>query len=279
MHTEAERAYMAGLVDGEGHIGITRLASQNGRGRHTLIVQVTNTHLATLRELAAEWDVAAMGVRQRGRSRAVADLKWSTDAAVRLLREIQPYLRIKREQCRVALEFAETIRPRETRTIPITIAEWEHRDRLRYAIQLLNSRTPQEPQTLKAAPEMTCQYCHAVFTGYQKRRKYCSRDCAMKAGRDAYVDRHTTTKTCPSCGKEFVSRLKQQYCSIKCGRTAQAPPVPLGTQRVTPVEDACALCGKAFIRKPGSVRIYCSRVCGAKGAWQLHKAQHPVVLA
>lgn len=232
MRTEADKAYLAGFIDGEGHIGIGLLANRNGKGRHTLIMTITNRHIQTLRELALIWNGSIVGVRQRAINwSTVGDLRWSTDAVVRVLREVQPYLRIKREQARIALEFAQTIRPREHCTKTITDAEWEYREQLRYQIQMLNSRNPEPPRKMAEQPALTCQYCGATFNTYQKRRKYCSQKCSMDAGRDAYVDRHTYTKVCPGCGESFTARMKQQYCSIKCGRKVQSPPVPKGTKR------------------------------------------------
>lgn len=190
MHTEADRAYLAGFIDGEGHIGIGLLASRNGKGRHTLTMTITNRHVQALQEIGAIWNGNVLGVRKRASNwSVVADLRWCTDAAVRILREIQPYLRIKREQARIALEFAETIRPREHRTKPITDAEWEYREQLRYQIQYLNSRKPEPPRKMAEQPTLTCRQCGKEFRGYQKRRKYCGQKCAMTAGRDAYNQR------------------------------------------------------------------------------------------
>ena len=48
MHTETERAWLAGFIDGEGNIGITHIASTGPLGkRHVLRVTVTNTHVFT----------------------------------------------------------------------------------------------------------------------------------------------------------------------------------------------------------------------------------------
>ena len=221
MRSETDKAYLAGFLDGEGHIGIARLRTPNGRGRHTLTVTITNRHIDALRDLAVLWGARVAGVRQRREHWShVADLRWSTNAALRLLQEIEPYLRVKREQVKIALEFAATLRVKRS-TSPITDAEWENRERLRYAMQLLNSRKPEPPRSAGIAPSLTCQHCGDTFTSYQKRRKYCSRDCSMAAGRDAYANRKASPELCQACGKTYFARPNQKFCSIECRRRGQ----------------------------------------------------------
>ena len=238
--TETDRAYMAGFVDGEGHIGITVLASGNGRGRHALAVNITNTHIPTLERLAQIWDGKVIGFRSRGVDRGwkqAADVRWNSRAAGEMLREVQPYLITKRAQCDVALAFIDGVNPAEHHSRPITEGIWEAREDMRLKLRALNRRGGDEPAQrvlFTVNLPLKCQYCGKAFATYQKRRKYCSRECNMKAGRDAYVDRHTAQKECPACGKQFTARLKQLYCSISCGRKQQAPPVPKGSKRDGP---------------------------------------------
>jgi hypothetical protein len=237
MRTEADKAYLAGFLDGEGYIGISLLATPHGRGRHTLTVTITNTAIDTLRALAELWDARVMGVRQRAAHYShVGDLRWTTDAAARVLREIQPYLRVKREQARIALEFAATLRSREHRTTPITPAEWEFRDQLRFQIQSLHSRKPGPARLASVLPTLTCTYCGATFNSYQKRRRYCSRDCSLKAARDAYENRAATQRLCDACGQTFFARPDQKFCSIECrarGRIGHKFPNGYKSRRVT----------------------------------------------
>ena len=217
MRTETDRAYMAGFVDGEGHIGIGLLSTNTGRKRHTLNVTVTNTHIEALNELSEIWGPKVVNLRQRQDNwRPTGDIKWNTGAAAEMLRELQPYLRIKKEQCRIALEYAETINRPRFHAKYVEQDVWEERERLRLEIRALNSRRPAEPVKFEKMPELNCQYCGESFGSYQQRRKYCSQKCSMQAGREAYIDRHTYQRTCPACQNEFTARLKQNYCSIRC---------------------------------------------------------------
>lgn len=227
MHTETQKAYMAGMLDGEGHIGISMLPTRNRSRRHWLRVTLTNTNLEVLRELADEWGGKVVRLRQGNAERGwrvAGDISWSTNAARQLLEEVQPYLRIKREQCRIALEFLATIAPLEHKSRPVTEEMWEQREGLRGQIGALNSRKivrAKSPHSEK--PSLTCLQCGTAFDSYQRLRKYCSPVCKDRAGRDAYEERTRSIKPCALCGTEFLARNMQKYCSIKCGRAMQPP--------------------------------------------------------
>lgn len=236
MATETQCAYLAGFFDGEGTATLSLLSKQDGGKRHTLVVSVVNTHAPTLEALKVIWggSLNGRGTRKPGYKRGWV-LRWSTAAAAEILRCMQPYLITKTEQALVGLEFAESMRQRGNRRQTITVDEFRYRETLRMRMRTLNGKGTVEQMPLPQQPEpqspLACLYCGTVFVSYQRLRKYCSQKCSMAAGRDAYVDRHTTEKSCPSCGKQFTARLKQQYCSISCGRKNQLPPVPKGTKR------------------------------------------------
>lgn len=236
MHTETERAWLAGFIDGEGNIGITHIASTGPLGkRHVLRVTVTNTHVPTLHHIHELWGATRMSMRERKNGwKAAGDVVWWAQRAGEVLREVQPYLVTKKEQCRIALEFLETMNSPEHRSRPITDEIWNRREALRLELSGHNRKATAEAveSSVETKPPLTCQYCKKEFTSYQKRRKYCSRDCNLMAGREAYVDRHTYQKVCPSCGQEFTARLKQLYCSNRCGRKGSGhAPVPKGSKR------------------------------------------------
>ena len=217
LYTETDKAYLAGFVDGEGHITI---GSRGGGKGYYLGSGVTNTHEGVLLHLQRIWGGNLTTPRARGTEHQKAgELKWSTSVAVKMLREIQPYMIVKAEQCRLALEFAALLNPPEHSTRPISQENWEQREAIRLALRERNARRGKvQPRKYEEKPTLTCQFCGTEFTTYQKTRKYCSPQCNQKAHRQAYYDRHQQDKTCPDCGKQFTTWRKDQvYCSPQCG--------------------------------------------------------------
>ena len=227
MHTDTDRAYMAGLIDADGHIAMPLLNTKNGGKRHTLDVRFTNTDIRVVEQIAAEW---GGGVNHRSRQeekgwKPTADARWMTAKAAALLRDILPYLRIKRERAEIALRFSETLRPRGERGHVLTQSEFDTRETMRLELRALNQRGGDQPAqrvaiTLK--PPLTCRRCKKEFTDYVQRKMYCSLECQVQAGRDAYVERHSTERTCPICDTRFLAYRDQQYCSNRCGRQSPA---------------------------------------------------------
>jgi hypothetical protein len=93
-------AYFAGLMDGEGHIGIRR--SHDGRW-HDLVVNISNTNKAVLEEMASHFG----GNVQVQRQRQKPVYRWNSSGrrAVLVLSMLLPHLRIKRAEAEVGLAF------------------------------------------------------------------------------------------------------------------------------------------------------------------------------
>lgn len=101
--------YTAGLLDGEGSIQINPSHSRNGGKCYwNLTVQVSSSCESVLRELCDSWGQGAItSWKPRGKYSYRRSFNWriySHDAEV-FLRTVEPYLRIKRENAQVALEF------------------------------------------------------------------------------------------------------------------------------------------------------------------------------
>ena len=186
MKTEVDKAYLAGLVDGEGHIGITTAMQQkNGEAwrTHCLIVTVSNTHLETLAWIKSLWQ-GTLVIRKQPQQRVrIGNLRWSSKQAVEVLRDIQPYVRIKATQLGLALQFASLITDRPHATKYISEGEWDLREELRMAIR----QTNRADDTLKKAPypfyrdTRNCDVCGTEFLRRGTSRMYCSTKCANKA--------------------------------------------------------------------------------------------------
>ena len=111
----AELAYLAGIIDGEGCIGVYRSGWRYaGRRtpRHALTLKVTNTDPRMLL-----WIMERFGgtVRPTGEKRPRHRESWvwqmgSARMAANILVAVFPYLVIKREQAVLALGFVATLR-------------------------------------------------------------------------------------------------------------------------------------------------------------------------
>mgnify|MGYP001611554297 CR=1 FL=1 len=186
--TETERAYLAGLFDGEGHLGITlarpRLAGRKDWRTHVLIMTIANTHMDTMTWLQASWPKGTLVIRQQATGRIpVGYLRWTSAGARTVLLEILPYLRIKKPQALLALRFVEEMAERPYKSKTLSEEEWLRREDLRIAIRHLNRPDP----TLKVEPfpghrfQRGCSSCAQKFTLMDgSRMAYCSPECQAK---------------------------------------------------------------------------------------------------
>jgi hypothetical protein len=103
---DLRRAYLAGIIDGEGTLTITRHIRKDRPGytRFNLRLAVYNTNLGLLSELK-EWFGGTIMIAERiGENwKPVGQLAWSEEQLVVLLPKIIPYLLIKREQAEILL--------------------------------------------------------------------------------------------------------------------------------------------------------------------------------
>lgn len=186
MKTEVDKAYLAGLVDGEGHIGITTaMQKKNGEAwrTHCLIVTVANTHLETLAWVKSLWQ-GTLVIRKQPKGKVpIGNLRWSSRQATEVLKDIQPYVRIKATQLGLALQFARLITDRPSATKYISEEEWDLREELRMAIRQTNRAN----DTLKKTPypayrdTQKCVVCSKEFLRHGTAKVYCSTKCANKA--------------------------------------------------------------------------------------------------
>jgi len=132
-----------------------------------------------------------------------------------------------------------------------------------------------------------CRFCNALFTPMVANQVFCCNEhrdiwyrrekerlqaAKMAAGEKVrltstpsltkryYQIKTTELKTCPECGKEFLSNnTKKIYCSAECQvihRQSMYVKKPT-TERV------CRLCGSIF-HTAHAAKIYCSEACRLK---------------
>lgn len=105
--TEIDAAYLAGLVDGEGSIMI------NPRGDTvTARLTVTNTHRGVLHWLSEVTGLGKVQAHRPESARHRATWMWvvNGDGALSLLKQLEPFMRIKRQQAMLAIETQERLR-------------------------------------------------------------------------------------------------------------------------------------------------------------------------
>lgn len=200
MPTEEDRAYLAGLLDGEGHIGIT-IAKQRPNGRewrtHVVIVTVASTYIPVLSWVQEHWTSGSLVVRRsKPGYPPIGSVRWSSAAAGIILREVLPYMRIKVAQARIAIQFADELAARPSRSRTISPEEWARREELRVALRQINRPDPAvvvEPYPFSLV-ELTCVRCGQPMAAEKRAgKKYCSTKCRNAVAWQNYKAKHSTT--------------------------------------------------------------------------------------
>lgn len=186
MHTEAERAYFAGLIDGEGTITITLSKPQGNAGyqHHAILFSVGTNHEATMEHLKLLWNCKGITERpQAGGRPSLWVLTWTSRAAASVIQEIREFLSIKAAQADIALRMAEEIAERDHAAAPLAREEWQRREQYRLAIRRLNrSRFGLQEIEFREPGPIICKGCGTKFSEYKTRKKmYCTKQCGMRA--------------------------------------------------------------------------------------------------
>lgn len=106
--TKEELAYIAGLVDGEGSIGIYEYKSKYKNYGLNLVINMCDIEaIALVKEI---YGGHLMTIPPKGNNRLQYRLKLGRKETYVCLMEILPYLRVKKKQAEIALKFKETVR-------------------------------------------------------------------------------------------------------------------------------------------------------------------------
>lgn len=126
----SDRAYMAGLFDGEGWVGVTTTRREQNEYM-TLRASFTNTHQSTVLWVGENFGgrVIALGTPEGG-TRAAWRIDWASADAVEFLRSVRPWLRIKADQVDAALQWPLGAKGRSL-TEPVLVERTRLRDLLK----------------------------------------------------------------------------------------------------------------------------------------------------
>lgn len=142
----ADAAYLAGLIDGEGSIAVSRTKTSASakackRGfAYRSSVTITMTDLPVLewvKRTAGVGNICVKKARSRNHKQAWSWTAWSNEAAS-LLDQILPYLRVKAGQAENLIEFQGAMRQPGSKGL--TDGEWASREAHYNKSQCLNQR-------------------------------------------------------------------------------------------------------------------------------------------
>lgn len=182
-HSDTDLAYLAGIIDGEGTITIARAPRNDTKHRipyHIPHVKVCNTN----KELI-DWIHAKFGGRNNNTRQA--NTKWSTLYYIRwncgkardLLEAVLPYLRVKKVQATVVLDFIKRMNKRSFTGVMLSEEERDIREQMYLLVTKLNKRGPQidAERLSEEASQLVVRDGAIVRT--------CANEKAQEAGRNA----------------------------------------------------------------------------------------------
>lgn len=134
--TETQKAYIAGVIDGEGCICLYKSNS-----RHILCVSFTSTDKRLIAYLSKllDWNFAYTKPKNRIWKTSYR-LQAMDSRSERALKDILPYLIIKREQAELALRFRETYKIKYPKRKGIPKNIWDLRESQEKQMHILNKK-------------------------------------------------------------------------------------------------------------------------------------------
>lgn len=158
--TETDKAYIAGILDGEGSIGIYVAKGGDGYGSHVLQVTVKMSEPAAVEMISAVCNVPIHVGKVRNNSRPCGTIIIRAGKALELLTQCLPYMRVKKVQAEIGIAFQTAkancltrnrkgaVRGRER----LSREEWDLREAFRVRMYAANSgRLGFVPKPLRAA--------------------------------------------------------------------------------------------------------------------------------
>ena len=133
--SRTEKAYIAGLFDGDGCVCIGLLKPLRYALNHYLIVGITNKDLSIMKWLKRKLHGGIVSHKEYGKNDWYV-WRLKSSLALELLQQIYPYLKIKKKRAKLAIEFQLT---KQHITKSNRLKELRKRDKYRIKISNLNS--------------------------------------------------------------------------------------------------------------------------------------------
>jgi hypothetical protein len=131
-------AYLAGVVDSDGHVALYGRKNKNGAFAWRPHLSVVNTHLGLLERIREETGVGGVNVQHKETDRRKASYVWNavSEAAVTTLSQLLPFLLVKEARAELAIDFY------QRRMDPAQKADLSWQNEYRERMLALNRRGP-----------------------------------------------------------------------------------------------------------------------------------------
>jgi LAGLIDADG DNA endonuclease family protein len=279
--TEAEAAYVAGLIDGEGTITLFTSGTEPGRLSRALRtkVSIANTNLLMLERVIEMTGNGAISTTGRRKDPAHKQgYLWRIEASQirRILPQVSPYLVVKQRQAEIVLRVLEIQDGRRDRRERFySDADIEEMLALYHEVRALNGRGTGESDaveiTVRDAKPMPNLGNPCRIEGCPDRRYPHAGDLCYKHWIET---RSKIEKRCEYCGNPFQAVLDtKRYCSDKCQaanswRERQKP-----ERRALRLHNQeCRWCHTVF-ETDEETKLYCTRSCYMKYRYAKKRAE------
>jgi hypothetical protein len=131
-------AYLAGVVDSDGHVALYGRKNRDGVGVYRPHLSVVNTYKPLLERIQEETGVGGVCVQHKETDRRKTSYVWNSvsEAATTTLSQLLPYLLVKKDRAELAIDFY------QRRMDPIKKADLSWQNEYRERMLAMNRRGP-----------------------------------------------------------------------------------------------------------------------------------------
>lgn len=268
--SDGRAAYVAGLMEGEGHISLAvrRRDSESGR-QITPMVRVSNTNLALLERLVEFTGNGAIWQKNLSARAHRLCYEWvlSAHQARHILPQVKPYLIGKAPQVALVLEYLSMVRG----TQGVAAENDERVTAIISELRALNLRGGTAEELEQTRAEFGRQECSVE--GCQQR---CYRGHPI-CYHHWQATRELSIGKCEQCGASMEIRdARKRFCSPKCQSAAwnenvETPRRQRIAQKRSPVP--CPACGKMVDRTHYGGKRFCDDHCYS--SWRARQKKLP----
>lgn len=265
-----EAAYLAGFVDGEGTISLSRARRKENRAgfRYQPCFQFAQARRSALRRiirLCGNGRLVVATVPKGPHQKQGYNVRFQPNQIRHVLPQILPYLIVKRTQAKLLLRALDIL-PTGANYTP---ESWSAIQQIRHQLRQLNQRGQFRRLDPEGPPVLAPRKYTPVLERSGQGAATCSvSDCGRPAKTRSYCRRHyklfierggptAHDKRCARCDRGFISKRNDaRFCSKRCaGGEYQRPSRARGE-----ITKTCARCGRQFQAQRVTAQ-FCSNNC------------------